>query len=325
MKPYAFALFAALAGATALACGSTDPNTLGGPAPVGGDNGGGPAHGGSSSGGSSSGAATSSSSSGGGGGTTPGVTPAGQPPPGISSNTAKDYFIKTVFPELATTCGGCHAPPGSAGAPTFWNADAATAYAAVEARGYIAPASMFLRKGQHTGPALTPQETSDVTQWLSLEQQTRGNVAPTNLLSKLGNCVDPAKFQAITLDKLRTIKRTNENANTCTGCNAAPCQTCHTSGEYAMHANFSQIGQPTVAALQANALSPEGIYVISKYVATNGTTLVPSTALKDKATATSTGLPYSHPMFAVTPAMDTAIAAFAQDIITKYNAKTCGQ
>ena len=39
----------------------------------------------------------------------------------------------------------------------------------------------------------------------------------------------------------------------------------------------------------------------------------------------STGAPYSHPMFTVTPAMATAIDAFAQDIITKYNAKTCGQ
>ena len=230
-----------------------------------------------------------------------------------------------MFPALTTTCGSCHAPPGSAGAPTFWNSDAATAYTSVEARGYITSASMLLRKGQHTGPALSGQESADVTQWLTLEQQVRGTQTPVDLLSKLGNCVDATKFQAILLNQLKTIKRTNENANNCTGCNQAPCQTCHTTGEYAMHANFSQIGTPTLKAMQANATSPEGIYIISKYVTTNGTLLVPSTALKDKATATATGVPYSHPMFTVTPAMETAIEAFATDIITKYNAKTCGQ
>jgi hypothetical protein len=247
------------------------------------------------------------------------------PPPGVSSPTAKDYFIKTVFPELTATCGSCHNPPGSAGAPTFWNTDAATAYTSIEARGYITPASMLLRKGQHTGPALSPQESADVSQWLTLEAQVRGTQTPVDILSKLGNCVDATKFQALALDKLRTIKRNNENGNNCTGCNNAPCQICHTTGEYAMHANFSAIGTKTLDALTGNATSPEGIYIISKYVATNGTTLVPSTALKDKATATSTGVAYSHPMFTVSPAMDTALQAFAQDIITKYNAKTCGQ
>ncbi len=324
MKPYAIALFATLVGAAALACGGNDPNTLGQNEPGG-------AGGGSSGNGNGGGPATGSSGGGGSSGTTPGssssggVTPPDQPPPGITSPSAKEYFIKTVFPELTTSCGGCHNPPGSAGAPTFWNADASTAYTSVEARGYITTASMLLRKGQHTGPALTPQATADVSSWLAQEAQVRGNNVPVNILSKLGTCVDATKFQAITLDKLRTIKRTNENANNCTGCNQAPCESCHATGEYAMHANFGNLGTQTALALKGNTMSPEGIFIISKYISTNGTTLVASSALKDKATATSTGVPYSHPMFTVTPAMATAIDAFAQDIITKYNAKTCGQ
>jgi hypothetical protein len=319
MKPYAIALFCAIAGATALACGG-DPNTLGQNAPG--------AAGGSSGNNGSSGAATSGGTSGTsnpGSSSSGGATPVDQPPPGITSPSAKEYFAKTVFPELTSTCGSCHNPPGSAGAPAFWNADASIAYTSIEARGYITTASMLLRKGQHTGPALTAQEGTDVQTWLAMEAQVRGTNTPDNILSKLGNCVDPTLFTAVALDKLRTIKRTNENPNTCTGCNQAPCESCHTSGEYAMHANFSAIGTKTLIALQGNAVSPEGIYIISKYVSTNGTTLVASTALKDKATATSTGVAYSHPMFTVTPAMETAIEAFAQDIITKYNAKTCGQ
>jgi hypothetical protein len=325
MKPYAIALSCAIAGATALACGGNDPNTLGQNEPGAGGGSSGNGNTSSSSGGTTSGGTTSGGVTNPGSSSSGGVTGPGQPPPGITSPSAKDYFIKTVFPELTSTCGGCHNPPGSAGAPAFWNTDAATAYTSIEARGYITTASMLLRKGQHTGPALTAQEGTDIQTWLAMEAQVRGSNTPDSILSKLGNCIDATKFTAIGLDKLRTVKRTNENANQCTGCNQAACESCHTSGEYAMHANFGNIGTKTLAALQANGTSPEGIYIISKYVSTNGTQLVASTALKDKATATSTGVAYSHPMFTVTPAMETAVEAFAQDIITKYNAKTCGQ
>jgi hypothetical protein len=121
------------------------------------------------------------------------------------------------------------------------------------------------------------------------------------------------------------VPRTNENPNRCTGCDNEPCQVCHESGEYGMHSNFGNLGTPTLTALQGNGMSPQGTYLIQKYVTTNGTSLVPSTQIMDKATATQAGPNYSHPMFTITPAMQTAITAFANDIITKYNAKTCGQ
>jgi hypothetical protein len=322
MKRYALALFAALTAATVFACGSNDPNTLGGGDPGagqgGGNNGGG---GGTNPGGPVDPGQTNP----GGVVIPPGTTGANTPPPGVTDNKAKAFFIKTVFPELSVTCASCHNSPGSGGAPGYWSTDGSIAYTSVEARGYIAPASMLLKKGQHTGPALTGQQTTDVAQWLDLETQVRGNNIPINILSKLGTCVDATKFAAIQLDQLRTIPRKGENPNNCTGCNNAPCQTCHQQGEYAMHSNFSKLGQTTLQALQGNATSPEGLFIVSKYVGTNGTSLVPSTALKDKAAAVSTGTPYSHPMFTLNATTQTAITDFATDIVTKYTAKTCGQ
>jgi hypothetical protein len=184
---------------------------------------------------------------------------------------------------------------------------------------------MLLKKGQHEGPALTADQTTMVSHWLDLETQVRGTAAPINLLEKLGTCVDQTKFTAINLQNLRTVPRQGENPNNCTGCNNAPCQTCHATGEYGMHSNFGKLGTTTLQALTTNATSPEGVYLISKYISTNGTTLIPANGIQDKAKVVATGPRYSHPMFTVTPTMDAAITAFAQDIITKYNAKQCGQ
>jgi hypothetical protein len=215
------------------------------------------------------------------------------------------------------TCGACHNPPGTGGAPPWLSSSSASdAYASVEARGYIVPNSMLLKKGAHEGPALTNQQTSIVGQWLQLEQSVRGNQAPVDLLANLGNCLDQTKFQAIGLDKLRTIPRQGENPNTCTGCNNAPCQACHEQGEMGMHSNFAgNLGTKTFIALQTNGTSPEGLYLIAKYITTSGIQLVPGTGLQDKAKAVATGPRYSHPMFTISTAMDTAITAFATDAI----------
>jgi hypothetical protein len=215
------------------------------------------------------------------------------------------------------------------GAPGYLSSTSASdAYSTIEARGYIVPDSMLLKKGAHEGPALTSDQITIVSQWLQLETQVRGSAAPVNILAKLGSCVDATLFNAIQLQNLRTTPRTTpqaENPNNCTGCNNAPCQTCHESGEYAMYSNFGKLGTDTLPALQANATSPEGIYIISKYIGTNGTTLIPGNGIQDKAKVTQAGPRYSHPMFTISTTMDTAITAFANDIITKYNAKQCGQ
>jgi hypothetical protein len=257
----------------------------------------------------------------------PNPAPSGSvvPPPGVTTPDAKTFFIMSVYPSLEGTCGGCHNGAGTNGAPGYLGTDANTAYTAVEGRGYIAQTSMLLQKGQHEGPALSSQQVTLINQWIQMEIMARGNNTPTNMFAKLGNCIDPTLFDAVGLKNLRTTPRTNENPDRCTGCNNEPCQVCHESGEYGMHSNFGQLGTQTITALQGNGTAPQGMYLIEKYITTNGTTLAPSTAIMDKSTATQAGPAYSHPMFTVSATMQTAIQAFANDIITKYNNKTCGQ
>jgi hypothetical protein len=249
------------------------------------------------------------------------------PPPGVTDNKAKAYFVMTVYPSMMGTCGSCHAPPGSQGAPVYLSSTSATdAYNGIEARGYIVPNSMLLKKGAHEGPALTADQVTMIAHWMDLETEVRGAAAPVNLMAKLGNCLDQTKFTAIGLANLRTVPRTNENTDNCTGCNNEPCQTCHSQGEMTMHAYFQgNLGTKTFDVLKANGTSPQGTYLISKYITTNGTNLVPGTGIQDKATVTQAGPRYSHPMFKVSATMSAAITAFAQDAITKFNAKQCGQ
>lgn len=249
------------------------------------------------------------------------------PPPGVDDNAAKVYFVNNVYPSLMVTCGSCHVAPGSQGAPPWLSsASASDAYTMIEGRGYInLSSSLLLKKGAHEGPALTPDQTNSITQWLTLEMQVRGSATPANLLAKLGNCLDKTKFTAIALDDLRTTPRTNENTNRCTGCNKAYCQTCHEQGEYTMYSNDGTLGTSTFDALSTNMMSSDGTYLIEKYITTNGTSLVPATAIADKSTVTQSGPNYSHPMFIVDDTMKAAILDFANDAISKYNAKSCGQ
>jgi hypothetical protein len=258
-------------------------------------------------------------------GTAPGAPGApGGLPPGITSGSAKEFFVKKVSPELNAACGSCHTT-GVTGAPVFTNADANQAYGMVENRGYIMNGSILVRKGAHTGPAFTPPQVSIVNEWIALELSVRGSKAPSNIFAKLGSCVDVGKFTDIRLDNLRTVKRKDENANQCTGCNGALCVTCHKEGEAGFHSNFTGGGILTAKALQTNSKSADGIYYITKYIATNGTSLTVAPALKEKATATALEKPYGHPMFQVPPEMETALKDFADDVVAKYNAKQCGQ
>lgn len=300
------ALVAIAAAASVAACGSSDSLTV-------------PTDGTSGSGGGSGGDYSA-----------PAAAPSAgddTPPPGVSDNAAKVYFVENVYPSLMVTCGSCHVAPGSQGAPPWLSsASASDAYTMIEGRGYInLSSSLLLKKGAHEGPQLTPDQVNAITQWLTLENQVRGSATPANLLAKLGDCLDKTKFATIKLDQLRTIQRTNENANRCTGCNQAYCQNCHEQGEYTMYSNNGDLGMATFDALAANTTSSDGTYLIEKYITTNGTSLVPATAISDKATVTQTGPAYSHPMFKVSTDMQAAIVDFANDAITKYNAKSCGQ
>lgn len=82
-----------------------------------------------------------------------------------------------VYDALKVSCGGCHAPPGAAGAPVFFATDAVTSYPIFKSRNYHLeggkPAtSMYglVERAGHVGPALTDAEKSLIAQWRAAEK-----------------------------------------------------------------------------------------------------------------------------------------------------------
>ena len=273
---------------------------------------------------------TNGSPSGDNGGNSSGNGNGSNPPPaagpGSTTSTAHQYFVANVYPSLESTCGGCH-NGGADGAPKFMVAnDANATYSNLDARANViveAASSQLLKQGSHDSgkaPALTADQTTKINTWLADEATERvGKAAPVNVLSKIGSCLDQTKFDAIGFDKLATTKRNGENANNCEGCNNAPCRTCHTGGDGGFYmAAGSGLDKTTFAKSQTTPF-------IAKYLGLNGTTPVASNAIMTKSQATQTGAPYSHPMFTLSPAMQTSLDAFVNDAITKYQNKQCGQ
>ena len=249
-------------------------------------------------------------------------TPVQPPPssgPGSSGSAAHAYFVNTVYSTLAN-CTACHGT-GAQGAPKMMETDATTTYSELDARGLIVTNSLLLTHGTHAGgaaPALNATQQSAVTTWLQMEATERqGTAAPVNVLEKLGGCLDQTLFNNIGLQNLKTTKRTNENANRCTGCDNAPCRVCHTAGDNGFYmALGSNIDNGTFAATK----TPQ--YIV-KYFGLNGVEPVASNAIATKSAATVTAAPYTHPMFTLTPAMQTGLDAFVNDAIGKYKAGTC--
>jgi hypothetical protein len=241
--------------------------------------------------------------------------------PGSASSPARTFFIDKVFPTLSV-CVTCHAT-GNLGAPRFLAQDAPSAYQGIDAHGLIQDQSQLLKQGTHAGgsaPALDANQTDLITQWLALEATERvGQAAPVNILDKIGACLDQTLFDAVEFQKLRTTKRDNENANNCTGCDNAPCRTCHTAGD----GNFYMAAGST---LDQNTFSEtQKAKFIIKYIGLNGTTPVASNAIKLKSDATLTDRPYSHPMFTIPDDMQQRLDTFVSTAITKYQNKQCGQ
>jgi hypothetical protein len=236
------------------------------------------------------------------------------------------FFTAQVYPKVNAECGSCHVS-GAAGAPKFFGADAPTTYQSFDVNGYIAQNSRILAKGPHAGgaaAALTADTTAKFNEWLVIEASERGGATPaTSIWTKIQNCATAADWEPVNtaVRNLRTIRRNGENANNCTGCNQAQCETCHHIGEYGFWANNNRLTSATAAFTEH---SSDALFW-QQYLGTNGTQLVVSPKIKAKADAVATGRPYSHPLFQYAPAVQTAVEAFANGVITKYNAKQCGQ
>ncbi|MGO8999226.1 MAG: hypothetical protein ACLQVI_38360 [Polyangiaceae bacterium] len=280
---------------------------------------------GSGSGGSSSGAASSSGGSSSGGGSTAPPPDAG---PGSTSSQAHQFFDATVYPELVTTCAPCHAT-GVSGAPTMMAPPADNTYSSLDALGLIQTSSLLLTKGSHdngAAPALTSQESADITTWLGMEAQERtGAAAPANILSEVAQCVSEADWNAIGWGTLTTQPRTDENPDKCSGCAYAQCASCHSSGEQGFFMDMGTAFDPDGSiAFQQTFQGPFMSTYVIQYFGLNGTTPVASNAIMTKQQAVATGPAYSHPMFVMPQTMQTALTTFVNDAITAYTNHTCG-
>jgi hypothetical protein len=269
-----------------------------------------------------------------------GDAPSGAGAAATNSTSGKAYFTANVFPVLAAKCAACH-EAGGAGNPTWLvKTDAARTYENIYANGWVLPAgSRILEKGVHAGgaaPALTEPERATVLTWIATEAKDGGNRSQVSVLEKLGGCLDPQLFAQIGLEKLQTSRRTegnntnavtpwNENANTCTGCNAAPCRTCHSLDDATGF--VMALGNPNVPASttfeETKKILPP---YLQKYVATGPDgTPVPSGGLGKKSDATRRDRAYTHPMFTIPADVQTRIDAFVNAALAKYAAGQCGK
>lgn len=77
-------------------------------------------------------------------------------------------FATEVFPAVNPACGSCHLA-GTGGAPIFFGPTADATYPLFKARNYHLPNSLFVTKGLHNGPALTPAQRAAVDKWVAAE------------------------------------------------------------------------------------------------------------------------------------------------------------
>ncbi len=257
-----------------------------------------------------------------------------------AGGSGKDYFAANVHPMLAQKCGACHDQGGSGNPAWIFKGDAAKSYDLVYALGYVTPTgSRLVDKGVHSGgggPALTDGEKTTVLAWVAMEVTAGTAKAGPSKLEKFGGCLDATKFAEIGLEKLVTTRRqaannTNnvqpweEGANTCTGCDNTPCRACHSLDDATGF--ILALGNPN---LPANITFEETKKVtpayLQKYV-TAGPDGNPmkSDGLLKKAAATTKDRAHTHPMFVITPDMQSRIDAFVNDALVRYAAKQCGQ
>jgi len=158
------------------------------------------------------------------------VPPAPTVAPQVPSDPA-GYFTQEVYPRLEASCGDCHADAAAAAAPKYLGSDAATALASIQANAKLyqaAVTSLLVKKGEHQGPALKPDEASAVIHWLDLAFPPEQNapVDPTSPLSgvdqalaEFGECMDVGDWQQTGMSEFP--KTQTEDSGPCAGCHWA--------------------------------------------------------------------------------------------------------
>ncbi len=274
------------------------------------------------------------------GGTTTNPTSTGSDLPVTDSAPAPDtagkrYFVANIHPTFAQSCATCH----EVGPGPMWisRSDAEGSYKMMFQLGYVALDSRILLKGPHQGHEGTSSEqAAKFTEWVRMELASGGTTAAPNVLAKLGSCFDRKLFDAIGLGDMRTVQRTadnnlnnvtpwNENADTCTGCNQAPCRTCHSGDDATLFVNAegNNLLPDSYTFDESKKTSPA---YLQKYFGMSASgEPIASNAIRIKAEATQKDKAYTHPMFRVSTELQTRMDSFVNDVITKYKAGLCGQ
>jgi len=243
--------------------------------------------------------------------------------------TAEGYFIDFVYPQLENDCAPCHA---TSAAPTFFATTDAGTYNAMDAYGglIVAPQnSNLLLHGAHTGPALSPQEKIDVTQWLTLEAQERGldlgdggggvggsggtstGMTLQQALADYGACMDLVEWKSYGLDKLPSQQTTN----------GGPCYSCHSAGD-----GGSFLSLNVDETFDKNSVFP---YIKRQVTGTvdqdgNFDKLIPSNRWSQKGSEPCQPNTNCHPKFALPPDIKNGIDAFVNSTLNKMSNKLCG-
>jgi len=286
------------------------------------------------SGSDGSGAGNGSGGSGGdtgsGWGTTTSTSGTGASNPG---GMAKDYFENTVYPELKTTCGPCHAPPTSNGAPQWLGSDADSSYqVAVNYAGFLAAPdnSILVQRGSiaHTGPAMTMAQLADVTTWLNMEVAERnltdpgggGGNPPMTLdqaLAGYGECMDMDMWTTpptgTGLDHLADAM-TNEGVR---------CYACHSNG---VGGNY--LSHDATMTFNKNTMYPYVLRQVTGTVDDSGSfkKLVPAKRWIDKGTEScDANYQDCHPKFTLDQGLVDGINSFVDYTIQQFEQGNCGQ
>jgi mono/diheme cytochrome c family protein len=161
-----------------------------------------------------------------------GTVPIQQPPPVPTTAQGKQFFVETVYPSLAQTCGACHIG-GRSGAPPWLGADANTAYDLIKSykNGLLAgpiSSNLLLLKELHAGgQQLNGQQKGIVQQWLLLEYSGDIDAPPTESFSQalenFSNCMNFNDWDGRDLDLLPLVPVTANAAEVAN----ANCETCH--------------------------------------------------------------------------------------------------
>jgi MYXO-CTERM domain-containing protein len=97
--------------------------------------------------------------------------------------TGEEVFTKELYPLVEPTCAGCHAVAGGR-APVYFGANAAASYPLFKERNFHVAGGIYLKKGDHAGPALKPEQKAAAEKWIAAEAAAAAPTTPTPSTTK---------------------------------------------------------------------------------------------------------------------------------------------